>query len=95
MPIAEYAHDAARGTAVVGGFVYRGASIPGLAGVYVFGDLSSGNVWGLQEISPGNWQRTLLLTHNLTVSAFGQNSGGELFLVDYANGAVLNVRAAP
>lgn len=94
-PITEYGHDAAGGLAVIGGFVYRGTSIPGLAGVYVFGDLSSGHVWGLQEITPGNWQQTLLLTHSLTVSAFGQNASGELFLVDYGNGAILNVRAGP
>jgi glucose/arabinose dehydrogenase len=95
LPITEYAHDAAGGTAIIGGFVYRGTLIPGLVGHYIFGDLSSGHIWGLQEISPGNWQQTLLFTHNLTVSAFGQDSAGELYLVDYVNGAVLNIRAGP
>ena len=39
-PIAEYDHG--DGIAVVGGFVYRGASIPALIGKYVFGDFSRG-----------------------------------------------------
>ena len=36
-PIVEYGH--ADGTAVIGGFIYRGTQIPALAGKYVFGDL--------------------------------------------------------
>jgi glucose/arabinose dehydrogenase len=93
-PIAEYDHVTG-GAAVIGGFVYRGSSIPGLAGTYVFGDLSSGRVWGLWQ-GPGNaWQQTLLLTHALTVSAFGRDTAGELYLVDYGNGAVLRLRLGP
>ncbi|NJD08623.1 MAG: CHRD domain-containing protein [Methylococcaceae bacterium] len=37
-PIAQYDHD--EGTAVIGGFVYRGTAIPALVGHYVFGDYS-------------------------------------------------------
>jgi len=95
LPINEYAHDAAGGIAIIGGFVYHGSTIPGLAGTFVFGDLASGHVWGLQEVAQGNLQRTLLLTHNLTVSSFGQDTDGELYLIDYGNGAVLRLRSAP
>jgi len=35
-PIAQYDHD--EGVAIIGGFVYRNGSIPGLDGSYVFGD---------------------------------------------------------
>jgi len=45
--------------------------------------------------SSGNWSQTLLLNHNLTVSSFGQDAAGELYLLDYGNGAVLRLRAAP
>lgn len=37
-PVAQYDHD--DGTAVIGGYVYRGSAIPALEGVYVFGDTS-------------------------------------------------------
>jgi glucose/arabinose dehydrogenase len=93
LPITEYPHDATGGTAVIGGFFYRGANIPALVGTYIFGDLSSGHVWSLREDALGNWQRTLMLTHNLTVSAFGRDTAGELYLVDYGNGAILRVQA--
>jgi glucose/arabinose dehydrogenase len=94
-PVTEYAHDAAGGTSVIGGFFYRGSALPGLVGAYVFGDLSSGNVWSLRQDIQGNWQRTLILTHTLTVSAFGRNALGELYVVDYLNGAILRIATAP
>jgi glucose/arabinose dehydrogenase len=40
-PIIEYSHSDV-GIAVIGGFIYRGQAIPGLAGHYVFGDWSTG-----------------------------------------------------
>jgi len=50
--------------------------------------LTSGEVWGLKQDNSGAWQRTLLLKHNLTVSSFGQDAAGELYLLDYSNGIV-------
>ena len=94
-PIAEYDHSSSGGTAIIGGAVYRGSAIPALVGTYIFGDLSSGNVWGLKEDAGGAWQRTLLLTHNRTLSSFGRDAAGELYLVDYGNGAILHITAAP
>jgi glucose/arabinose dehydrogenase len=89
-PISDYDHSAAGGTSVIGGFVYRGTAIPALVGTYIFGDLSSGHVWGLKQDSSGAWIRTVVLEHNRTVSAFGQDAAGELYLVDNANGAAGN-----
>jgi glucose/arabinose dehydrogenase len=94
-PIAEYDHSSAGGTAIIGGFVYRGTEISALVGTYVYGDLSSGHVWGLKQDSSGNWTVTGILNHNLTVSAFGQDAAGELYLLDYGNGAVMHLVAAP
>jgi glucose/arabinose dehydrogenase len=94
LPIAEYGHDAAGGSAVIGGFVYHGSVIAGLEGTYIFGDLSSGHMWGLKQDPALTWRMTLVLTHNLTVSCFGQDTAGELYLLDYGNGAVLHLRAA-
>jgi glucose/arabinose dehydrogenase len=92
-PIMEYAHDASGGQSIIGGFVYRGTEIPGLVGHYLFGDLLSGNIWAGDQDSSGNWSHTPVLTHNLTVSSFGQDAAGELYVLDYGNGAVLRLRA--
>ena len=42
-PVAQFDHD--EGTAISGGFEYRGTTIPGLAGKYVFGDLGTGRLF--------------------------------------------------
>ena len=44
-PVAQFDHTTNGGDAVTGGFVYRGALLPGLAGKYVFGDITTGRVW--------------------------------------------------
>lgn len=94
-PINEYGHDATGGVSIIGGFFYRGSSIPALVGYYVFGDLTSGRIWGLKEVLPDSWQRTQFLTHGLTVSSFGRDASGELYVVDYGNGAILRLQSAP
>ncbi len=42
-PVAQYDHD--EGSAVVGGFVYRGQAISSLQGKYIFGDLVNGRMF--------------------------------------------------
>jgi glucose/arabinose dehydrogenase len=89
LPIAEYDHS--EGTAIIGGFVYRGTAISQLQGSYVFGDFTGGKIWMLRETSPGSWTRTVLLSTTRTISSFGQDQAGELYVVDYGTGAVLKL----
>ena len=42
-PVAQFDHD--DGTAISGGFEYRGSAIPQLAGKYVFGDIGTGKLF--------------------------------------------------
>ncbi len=86
LPIAEYGHQ--EGEAVIGGFVYRGAAIPALAGSYVFGDFTSGRIWRLEEDPPGTFTRSLLLSSGRSISSFGQDQAGEIYVVDLS-GSVL------
>jgi len=88
MPIVEYPH--AEGEAVMGGFVYKGAAISGLSGAYVFGDYISGTMWKLVESPPGTWTRSTLLSTGRNISSFGQDTAGELYVVDYS-GSVLKL----
>jgi glucose/arabinose dehydrogenase len=89
MPIAEYSH--AEGDAVIGGFVYRGASIPSLQGLYVFGDLDSGKIFTLKETSPNVWTRSLLTVTGKMISSFGRDQAGELYLVDIGSGTAFKI----
>lgn len=92
LPIFDYGRS--DGRSVTGGYVYRGAAIPRLAGTYVFGDFISGVVWGLQQDAQGNWQRTELLRTGRSISSFGTDQAGELYVVDFS-GTVLRLREAP
>jgi glucose/arabinose dehydrogenase len=89
LPIAEYSH--AEGDAIIGGFVYRGSLLNGLQGAYVFGDLGTGKIWKLVEGPPNTWTRTLLNQSGLTISSFGQDQNGELYVVDIGGGRVLKI----
>jgi glucose/arabinose dehydrogenase len=89
LPIAEYGR--LEGFSVIGGYVYHGPGIPALAGSYVFGDFGSGNIWRLTQDNSGAWQRVLLLSSGKSISSFGRDSAGELYLVDYGAGAILKV----
>ena len=46
-PVYEYAHDATACWSVTGGYVYRGAKYPGLAGMYFFADYCKDSLWAL------------------------------------------------
>lgn len=87
MPIFEYDHSGEAG--IIGGYVYRGSKITGLQGSYVFGDLSSGHIWALTETSPGNWSRTLLISSGKSITSFGQDQDGELYVLDAAGSVSL------
>ncbi|WP_027133663.1 PQQ-dependent sugar dehydrogenase [Geminicoccus roseus] len=52
-PVAQYDHD--EGRAIAGGFVYRGRTVPALAGQYLFGDIVNGRVFHVpvSELRPG------------------------------------------
>jgi glucose/arabinose dehydrogenase len=81
-PIAEYSHS--EGNAIIGGYVYRGAAIPALRGLYVFGDFGSGQLWTLQEGPPGTWTRAPLLSAGFNISAFGRAGNNELYVISYS-----------
>lgn len=88
LPIAEYPHTV--GIAVIGGYVYKGSSIPGLANKYIFGDLT-GKIFSLTEAPSNTWTRADLLTTHLTISSLGQDNNGEMYVLDYGGGNVLKL----
>jgi glucose/arabinose dehydrogenase len=87
-PVTDYDHSL--GCSVTGGYVYRGSTYPAMQGIYFFADFCSARVWGLQFDS-GTWQRMQLTTAPSTVSTFGQDQAGELYLAGYSNGTIYRV----
>jgi glucose/arabinose dehydrogenase len=84
-PVAEYAQSEG-GCSVVGGYVYRGSQFPELSGIYFFGDNCSGFVWALWRNASGEWERTLAFETGFSLSSFGEDEAGELYVVDLSGG---------
>jgi uncharacterized repeat protein (TIGR03806 family) len=80
-PVAEYGR--ALGASVTGGYVYRGNSIPALAGRYVFADFVSGRIWHIARDTPPTLQVSSGFDSGLSVASFGQGIDGEMFVVHY------------
>jgi glucose/arabinose dehydrogenase len=87
LPVAEYDHTL--GCSVTGGFVYRGADYPRMQGIYFYGDFCSGRIWGLEQEGGAVFQNQLLLDSPYSISTFGEDQSGGLFLADYATGSIL------
>lgn len=77
-PVAEYSHQEG-GCSVTGGYVYRG-SMPEWNGIYFYGDYCTGMIWGLIRANDG-WQKQLLFDMDVTITSFGQDEAGEIYLV--------------
>jgi len=87
LPIYEYGHDA--GCSVTGGYVYRGEAIPALAGRYLFSDYCTGVVWSLVRDERGKPTVNTVVNSDASVSSFGEDESGELYLCDLSGGKVL------
>lgn len=101
-PIHTYRHS--EGRSITGGFVYRGAAIPQLCGVYLFADYVSQRVWGLRYdgkrvtrhrelIGPAFVERVLgrLRLGALQISSFGQGEDLELYVAAHQSGRIFRI----
>lgn len=84
-PIHEYRHGE-DGCSVTGGYVYRGQALPALAGAYLYGDYCSGRIWSLRAGADGAWNNELLFESGYSITSFGEDEQGELYVLDRAGG---------
>jgi hypothetical protein len=94
LPDFEYPHNPE--CSVTGGFVYRGRGSPGLRGLYLYGDLCSGKIWGLER-QGSNWVNRLLLSSGFSITTFGEDEAGEMYVAHAGNSTVYRISgsAAP
>jgi len=78
-PVAQYGR--AQGFSTTGGFVYRGSTIPALNGRYVFGDFG-GALWSIARDTTPTVTLGAGLSTGLQISSFGQDTAGEIYIVD-------------
>ena len=90
LPAVEYDHDSG-GCAVTGGYVYRGAAMPELEGVYFYGDYCSGYIWALRAADSGVQAPVRVFASDLSISSFGEDEAGELYVADLDKGAIFQL----
>ena len=90
LPVAEYSH--ALGCSITGGYVYRGLAFPSLQGYYLYGDFCSGRLFSLYNDASLGWTSAQLLDTPYSISTFGEDEHGELYLADYSTGNVYLIR---
>jgi glucose/arabinose dehydrogenase len=81
-PILVYNHGL--GCSVTGGYRYRGG-IAALRGSYVYGDFCTGRIWFASE-SGGTWSAEEWANTDISISSFGEDEDGELYVVDLGRG---------
>ena len=89
LPILEETHNPGGWCAIIGGYRYRGTAIPGLTGVYLYGDTCKGQVWEATE-DAGSWTQQVLIPSSIQITSFGEDEAGELYVCDLG-GAVYRV----
>jgi hypothetical protein len=79
LPVIEYSSGSGSGNcSVTGGYVYRGADIPALAGLYVYADYCSGRVWSLDY--SGATAIATQIGSRTDPTSFGEDLAGELYV---------------
>ncbi len=86
LPATEYSHSF--GCSVTGGYVYRGSRFPALEGLYLYGDFCRGTVWALARSGPDDWTVAVVGETGASISSFGEDEDGELYVTDLSSGSV-------
>ena len=86
LPVAEYDHTV--GCSVTGGYMYRGSQFPLLRGHYFYGDFCTGALFSLAGSVANGWAVTPLGDTPYSISTFGEDEAGELYLADYSTGQI-------
>jgi uncharacterized repeat protein (TIGR03806 family) len=96
LPAAEHHHSEAR--SMTGGVVYYGQKLPELQGAYIYGDHSTGRIWGIRHDGTRVTWHQLLADTTFNISGFGLDSRGELLVLDHrgkGQGAIYTLERTP
>jgi glucose/arabinose dehydrogenase len=88
-PIFDYTHSNGR-CSITGGYVYRGSAAAVPSGTYVHGDFCSGEIFAWDGTT-----QSVLLDTTLSISSFGEDEQGELYVVNLGGTVSKIVPAAP
>jgi len=89
-PVFEFDHG--EGCSVTGGYVYRGKSIAGLAGRYIFTDYCTPKLWVTTKRGE-EFETSDMGNLPKGISSFGEDEAGELYFVTDSQGALYRFTA--
>lgn len=93
-PTIEHPHAEFR--SLTGGIVSYGQQLPDLNGAYIYGDYSTGRIWGMKHDGTKPLWHKEIAAPRLQITAFGQNTKGELLIVDHSpQGGIYTLEALP
>ena len=89
------------GSAVVGGYVYRGRCFPDIQGWYFYGDFLSEQVWKFRYVD-GQATEDAEVTSDIDpegildgLASFGEDAAGEIYAVSMGSGEIFRIVAGP
>jgi glucose/arabinose dehydrogenase len=88
-PLVTYGHNMT--CAVMGGYVYRGTSVPAFGGKYLFGDLCTGGIFTMSGDAGQGWTRVELGYNPIKIDSFAEDPNGEVYVADMQGGVIYRV----
>ena len=101
-PLRDYTQSSGGHCSAIGGYVYRGSTVCGLQGTYFYADYCSTAIWSLRYVN-GQVSNFTVRTTELepagtptisSISSFGEDANGELYILDYSDGEVYRIDPA-
>lgn len=83
-PVVEHPHSMFR--SITGGHVYYGKRLPELVGHYIYGDYDTGKVWSFRWDGQRALDNRELVDSTLRIIDFGEDTDGEVFILDFMGG---------
>ena len=80
-PTVEHPHSEFR--SLTGGVVYHGKKLPELEGAYIYGDYSTGKIWGIRHDGDKVIWHKELADSRLQITCFAVDAQGELLIADH------------
>ena len=85
-PLIEHSHTDFR--SLTGGIVYHGAKFADLAGCYVYGDHSTGQIWAAKQQDGKLIRDRQIAKTSLGITGFCETPQGDILVVDYLGNAI-------
>ena len=83
-PIIDHPHSEMR--SLTGGVVYHGSKLPDLDGAFIYGDWSTGRIWGAKAPNDKLTWHHELMRSAMQIVGFRETSNGDLLVIDEGSG---------